>query len=440
MKTTKTTRTFRTCALFLLVALRATSVHAQGPAPDYSGGFLKRSTMTGDWGGSRNEMAKKGVTFDFNLFQTEVGVVEGGTNSKAEYGGRGDFILKVDTGKAGLWPGGFLQIEGEVNYGSGANSNTGALIPVNTNQLFPVPGKIGSAAIPSVQFLQFLSPHFGVLVGKLYVTSADDNEFAHGKYGKGDTQFMNLAFNFNPATLFAAPYTPIGGGLVILPNKNPEAAIFNALVFSATGTASKAGFDNFEHDNLSVSLEGRVRTHFFGKTGHQDVGYLHSNREFSSLDQRLSLDPGTQLVEKKSGSWVVFYNFDQYLYEPSKGKGFGIFGRFAISDGNPNFLHHVYSLGFGGKGVGAKRPNDSYGFGGFYIDISNPTLTTPFGSRRFLRDETGGEAYYSLAVTPWAHLSPHLQVVRGARRQTLTVPPRNIDTAVVLGLRLGLTF
>jgi porin len=279
-----------------------------------------------------------------------------------------------------------------------------------------------------------------VVVGKLFVTAADDNEFAHGKYGKGDTQFMNLAFNFNPATLFAAPYTPVGGGLVILPNKNPEAASLKAIVFSATGTATKAGFDNFDHDDLGVSFEGRVRTHFFGKTGHQDAGYMHSNKEFTSLDQRLSLDPGTRLLEKKSGSWVVFYNFDQYLHERAKGRGFGIFGRFGASDGNPNFLHYFYSLGVGGTGVGAKRPNDSYGIGGYYIDISNPTLTTPLGTKQVLRDEKGIEAFYSIALTPWANLSPDMQIVHGARRQVLTAPPRNINTAVVLGLRLGLTF
>ena len=446
MKIAETTTNFRLSILFVMLAAAAAIAHAQAPTPNFSGDPLKRTTLTGDWGGARNKAAKKGVTFDFYLVQTEMGVASGGYNTGFRYGGRGDFYINLDTGKAGLWPGGFLMIEGEVNYGNGANLNTGALLPVNTNEVFPVPGKPGSFAIPAVTFTQFLSPYFGVTAGKFNVTAADDNEFAHGKYAKGDTQFMNTAFNFIPSALFGSPYTPIGAGLVFLPVKNPEAAIVKAVVYSSTGTASKAGFDTFDHDDLSVYLEGRVRTHFFKKTGHSDVMYLNSNKDKTSIDQRLTLEPGTQVLATKPGTWMFSYNFDQYLWEPEKGKGFGLFGRFAVSDGNPNFLHYFYELGVGGKGVGAKRPHDEYGFGGYYINVSHPTLTTPLGTRQFLRDEKGIELYYSFALTPWLHLSPDFQVVHGISPQNTVAhiengaPLRNIDTAVVLGLRLNVSF
>ena len=446
MKTTRARPNVRTSILFVMLAAAGSiTARAQGPAPDYSGNFLNRSTMTGDWGGMRNDLAKKGITFDFSLTQTEVGVVKGGLNNAAEYGGRGDFYMNLDTGKAGLWRGGFFMIEGEVNWGNGANPNVGALLPVNTNQVFPVPGKPGSAAIPAVTFTQFLSPYFGVTAGKYNVTAADDNEFAHGKYGKGDTQFMNTAFNFIPAALFTSPYTPIGGGLVIFPNKNPESFIVKALVYATTGVATTASFDTFEHDDLSVYIEGRVRTHFFKKTGHQDAIYLHSNKLITSLNEILIL-PGYPMLTKKSGAWMVSYNFDQYLWQPKEGKGVGLFGRFAATDGDPSFIHYFYELGVGGKGVGAKRPNDSYGFGAFYIDVSHPNLVTSAGTKELLRPEKGLEIYYSLALTPWAHLSPDFQVVHGITSNNIFahiaegVPLRRIDTAVVFGLRLNLVF
>jgi hypothetical protein len=41
----------------------------------YSGGFFDRSTLTGDWGGTRNDLAAKAITFDANLTQIEQGVV-----------------------------------------------------------------------------------------------------------------------------------------------------------------------------------------------------------------------------------------------------------------------------------------------------------------------------------------------------------------------------
>jgi porin len=177
-------------------------------------------------------------------------------------------------------------------------------------------------------------------------------------------------------------------------------------------------------------------------TGHQLIGGLVSTKEYTSINQQLSLDPGTTLATKK-GSWVVFYNFDQYFYEPVKGsgKGAGVFGRFGVADGNPNFLQYFYSFGVGGKGIFAGRPDDQFGVGWYYINISNPTLDTPFGSLQFLRDEQGIEAFYSFALTPWAYLTPNIQVIRGAQKQTLALSPsdrRAIQTSTTIGLRLGL--
>ena len=445
MQITNTTTKFRSLILLAMLAALAASAFAQGPAPNYSGNFFSRNTMTGDWGGARGAMAEKGITFDFSLTQTEMGVISGGLDQTGRYGGRGDFYMNLDTGKAGLWPGGFLLVEGEVNYGNGANPSVGSLIPVNTNQVFPVPGHSGSAAIPAVTFTQFLSHYFGVTAGKYNVTAADDNEFAHGKYGKGDTQFMNTAFNLIPAALFTTPYTPVGCGIVVFPNKNPESFIIKGLVYATTGVASKADFETFSHDDLSVYIEGRVRTNFFKKTGHQDVIYLHSNKEITSINEILIL-PGYPVLTKKQGAWMLSYNFDQYLWEPQKGKGFGIFGRFAATDGDPSFIHYFYEFGFGGKGVGAKRPNDSYGLGGYYIDVSHPNLVTPIGSKQLLRPEKGMEMYYNFALTPWAHLSPDFQVVHGITANNIFAhlaqgaPLKNIDTAVVMGVRLNLVF
>jgi porin len=429
---------FMQFVLFLL-GLLCLAQPALAADPDYSGDFLKRSTLTGDWGGVRNDLAKKGVTFDLNLVLTEQGVVEGGKNREWETGGRGSLLFKVDTGKLGLWPGGFLTAELEWNFGKGVNLRNGGLMPVNTNQMFPVPAEEG-VAVPALNFTQFLSEYAGVVFGKLDTTSGDMNEFAHGK---GDTQFMNMAFNLNPALLMTVPYSTLGAGLIILPTKDPHAAIVTFSVVSAKGEADTSGFDNLNSDTLSFNLEARVRTNFFGLTGHQLVGAIYSNKDYTSMDQRLSLQPGSNSIAKETDSWSVYYNFDQYFYEPVKGsgRGVGIFGRFAATDGNPNLINYFYSLGIGGKGIMASRPHDRFGLGWYYIDIKNPTFTGPLMTRVFLQDEQGVEAYYSVALTPWAHLTPNIQVIRGAQKQTVAPLPANrtdIDTATILGLRLQL--
>ena len=81
------------------------------------------------------------------------------------------------------------------------------------------------------------------------------------------------------------------------------------------------------------------------------------------------------------------------------------------------FVKYFGNIEVGGKNVFAGRPDDRFGVGYYYTNISNPQLMTPFGDFRFLRDEHGMEAFYNFALTPWAHLTPNIQVIRGAQRQ-----------------------
>ena len=215
----------------------------------------------------------------------------------------------------------------------------------NTNQIFPEPpGNI--FGIPALNFTQFLSPYFGLGIGKLATitsTSGDMNEFAHGK---GATQFMNLALNFNPLLAFTVPYSTLGTGVVVLPTKDPKQAIVTFFVMSANGLPTTSGFEDLNGNDVVVAGEGRVRTDFFGLTGHQDFGTSFSNKKFTSIDQRVRFILENGDLQKKKGSWNIFYNFDQYLYQPKKGvdRGLGIFMRLGVSDGNPDFMKFFSSF------------------------------------------------------------------------------------------------
>jgi porin len=431
--------------LYLLgLSLITTQAGAQDATPTYSGDLLNRSTLTGDWGGARNKMAAKGVTIDLGLTQIEQGVTGGGKNSTWEYGGRGDLTVNADSQKLGWWPGGFMNLEVEGNFSRSVNGNTGALMPVNTNQLFPVPNG-DNLNVTALNFAQFLSHNFGLTIGKyatITPTSGDMNEFAHGK---GDTQFMNTAFNANPAILLTVPYSTLGAGAIVLPTADPKEAIVSFLVLQTNGSAETSGFNDLDANKLTFAGEGRVRTNFFGLTGHQLVGATYSNKNFSSLDQNLRFIVVDRAIQQKNDSWAVYYNFDQYLYEPNKGsgQGVGLFGRFGTSDGNPNPIHYFYSLGIGGKGIIPGRPIDRFGLGYYYISVGNPTFTGPLATRSFLRNEYGFEAFYDIALTPWMQLTPDIQVVRPAQKDVVTVIPpsrQGIDTATVVGVRLQMQF
>ena len=451
-----------TLLLLLTISLGANLSAADAPpVKPYSGDLWARSTLTGDWDGLRNELASRGVTIDMSLTQAAQGIVHGGKDTGWQYGGgRGDIILNVDTQKLGLWPGGFLNVEAEGNFipddtlRKSINGKTGALMPVNSNQLYPTTAG-DNFNLPALHFTQFLSPYFGLSIGKFATitsTSGDMNDFAHGK---GDTQFMNGALNLNPLITVTMPYSTLGTGVIVLPTKDPQAAIVSLFVMSSTGKASTSGFDDLNDDDLTFAGEGRVRTDFFGLTGHQLLGATYSNRKFTSIDQSARFIFENGAFEEEKGSWNVYYNFDQYLYEPKKasGEGIGVFGRFGVSDGDPNFMHYFYSLGIGGKGMIPARGHDRFGLGFYYIDVKNPTLRGLFQTRKLLRDGYGFEAFYNVAITPWLQLTPDIQIVRGAQKEQFTIGTlpgplglpfiasrKSIHTATVLGLRLNMLF
>lgn len=445
-------------AVLIVLGVSPSARIRAGEAPaatPYSGNLWTRSTLTGDWWGIRNQLAEKGVTFDVSFTQAVQGIVGGGKDTGWQYsGGRGDINVHLDTQKLGLWPGGFFTVEAEGNFTPEdvfrrtINGRTGAVMPVNSNQIYPTPAG-DNFNLPAFNFTQFLSPYFGLSIGKLATitsTSGDMNEFAHGK---GDTQFMNMALNFNPLMALTVPYSTLGTGLIVLPTKDPAQAIVSFFVFSSTGKASTSGFDDLNGNNLTFAGEGRVRTDFFGLTGHQLLGATFSNRKFTSLDQSLRFVLENSALVNEKGSWNGYYNFDQYLYQPLKGadEGVGIFGRFGASDGNPNFMHYFYSLGVGGKGMIPGRALDRFGLGFYYLDIKSPQFQGLLQTRKFLGDEYGLEAFYNFAITPWMQLTPDIQIVRGAQKEKVSiaaVPPlirrRDIETSTILGLRLKVVF
>src|SRR5689334_10648882 len=62
------------------------------PVPDYSGDLWTRSRLTGDWGGARNDLTRKGIQFDVDFTQIVQSVVDGGKSTGTRYGGTLDYV------------------------------------------------------------------------------------------------------------------------------------------------------------------------------------------------------------------------------------------------------------------------------------------------------------------------------------------------------------
>lgn len=178
----------------------------------------------------------------------------------------------------------------------------------------------------------------------------------------------------------------------------------------------------------------RLPTKFYCLPGHQVFGGTWSSRDFVSIGQDPRIILPDVPIARESGSWSLYWNFDQYVHvDPcNPARGWGLFGRAGIADDESNPLDYFLSFGIGGNSTICGREADRFGIGWYYAATSDeigPLLQVAVGP---VGDGQGIELFYNYEVTPWFHLTPDLQVVMPARE--------NVDDALVLGLRGKMDF
>jgi porin len=436
--------------------------------PTWGGDILSRPRLTGDWGGVRDELGKKGVVLDVDLLMTPQTVLSGGRNIGSDFWGNVEYTLNLDTQKMGLWPGGFLKFQGNTGFGSNAYSDSGAIVPVNTAALLPG-NNVRTTALTNATIMQFLSPQFGLFGGKLNTLDLGATEF----YGDYRTQFENAAFNF-PLTIQQVPLSTFGGGVIGIPR---EDILLSAMALGPNGTPTSDSPSKAFDGSVLVLANGQLTVKPFGLVGHQSVGFTWNDRQRFSLTQdptnlavlllqerfpRLA-NPGPVLegileqffpnllvpakpANRKSSSWEVNYAFDQYFWQPDDDPkhGVGLFFGFGASDGNPNPIQYSFLGGIGGKGVVLGRPDDSFGIGIARTQFSGDFV--PFLRQALdlgLQHEDAVEMYYNAAITGWLNLTADLQIINPGLKKMLSPPPvilANVDTTVVGGVRLRVRF
>jgi porin len=457
---------YLSCLIMLIAPDLARAQLVEVP-PTWGGDIFSRPRLTGDWGGLRDELARKGIVFDVDLLTTPQIVTSGGRSSGGAFWGNLDYTLNVDTRKLGLWPGGFFKFSADTGFGSNVFGDAGTIVPVNTAALLPAPDD-RTTALTNAALTQFLSPKFGLTAGKFNLLDSGETEF----YGDYRTQFMNTAFNF-PMTFALLPLSTFGGGIIVLPRDD---IILSALALGPNGTPTSNDVGQ-AFDGVLILGSGKLTVKPFGLVGHHSLGLTWNNKDRFSLDQdpsniaRLLLtqqfpllaNPGpvltqilanrfpsllvpTQPANRASSSWTLSYTFDQYFWQPDGDPkhGVGVFFAFGASDGNPDPIQYAFLAGIGGKGVMPGRPGDSFGIGLARTQFSSSFL--PFLRQQFnlgLQREDALEIYYNAAITGWMNVTTDLQIVNSGLDQALsptTGQLTGIDTVVVLGTRLRVRF
>jgi porin len=453
--------------LAALVVATAANAQPYPVPPTWGGDIYSRPRLTGDWDGLRDELGKKGVVLDVDLLLTPQANMGGGRSIGGNFWGNVDYTLNIDTQKLGLWPGGFFKFQADTGFGSNIFQDVGAIVPVNTAALLPGINN-RTTALTNATLMQFLSPQFGLVAGKINTLDLGVTEF----YGDYRTQFMNAAFNF-PMTLEQIPLSTFGGGVIGIPR---EDILLSALVLGPNGTPTSDSVSQAFDGRVLVLGSGQLTVKPFGLVGHQSVSVSWNDKERFSLTQdptnlatlllqerfpRLA-NPGPVLegilaqtfpnllvparpANRTSSSWAMSYAFDQYFWQPDNDPkhGLGVFFGFGAADGNPNPIKYSLLAGLGGKGVVPGHPDDSFGIGLARTQFSNAFV--PFLRQQFnlgLQHEDAIEMYYNISVTQWLNVTADLQVINPGLKKALNEFGQlaNVDTAVVAGARVRVRF
>lgn len=410
------------------------------PLIDYTGDLLTRPRLFGDLGGARTQWANDGIQFDINFTQIMQSVVEGGLDTGTRYGGTLDYNLVLDLHRMGVLPGAIVKFRGESRYGESVNGIAGPLLPVNTDGLFPLtdePDEDIPFTITTLSYTQFLSERIGFLVGKFDTIDGDPNEFASGR---GTSQFLNGNLVFPTSPILMAPYSTLGAGVILRP---AHGVTVSSVLYNITDSSTTTGFDDIG-DGAAWLTEAQFQYRAGALPGGQNVGFGYAfDSEFADLGGRLVFQPGQGLAPTtKDNTWAAYWSGWQYVWVKDAGngpidlmngeqdrQGVGLFARFGFADQDTNTIDWTASGGVGGKGLIPGRERDTCGAAFFYLSVQPERLINRLG----VGDHSQGfEAYYNLSITPAANLTLDVQLVDS--------PLPDTDTAVILGLRLGLEF
>ena len=385
-------------------------------------GVMQRDTLTGNWGGLRDDLLAKGVKLDLEFTGYYQGMFSGDGNDDFEFGSRADALLNFDTTRTGLWDGGGLHTHLTYRSGNLPAFRGGALWPVSTGSILPL-GEEDNLVASSIYLSQRFGDSTSMLLGKINAVDLLAGDPFYG--GWGNHRFMNLAFVAPPSGVVP----PVIMGIVVNYRMDPYTLTFMA--FDPQDQTGEYWFDDLFSDGVNLSLGGKWSGQAAGRPTSISLTGTYSTQESTDLSE-IVLPPELQ-TGTKDGSFNVSITVTHRLLQSavSPGQGLGFYGKAAIADGNPNPIESSFTGGFAGYHIVPGRPDDVFGVGYFRYNFSED-LKSATSSLISFENEQGVEIFYNFAVTPWFRLTADLQWIDPASGDN--------ENAWIGGLRANVRF
>jgi porin len=400
------------------------------------GGFWDRTQLTGDWGGTRTALARHGWFFDAYSTSTYQDVSSGGLKTGGAFVENIQLSMNIDTGRAGLWPGGIIHFTAQGRYGAEPQNTftIGSYAPTVTSFVLPDP-LLSHHIYPSEYYLaQAFSKHLSVVLGKISDIFIPDQTLFGNSY---KYYFANFNLNKNPMTTNF--YHPTALAALAVWTPTPAFALGGGVLDTET-KPNTLGENAFNHVNLYLTaiMSYKLR----GLPGQLSPAVNYSNKPKVDLESPYTQLSPAQIPQAvgalvgspvtaglpfnyKPDSWFAIMNFSQYVYvkaDPAiiDGKlksgqplrGVGIFGRVGYAPSATNTVSRDASLALFARGLLGHRSYDSFGIGAWYNKISGDlkdSVSQLTAGGVPVNDEKGVEVFYDFALTPAIHITPSYQ-------------------------------
>jgi porin len=426
-------------ALALVGALGAAGAQAEEKDKAAPKSIWEQDTLTGDWGGTRTALKDRGIDVTLNYIGETLGVVNGGLDRRAIYGGRLEFSVDTDLEKLIGWTGGkthvtVYQIQNTrdgITAAAGSISPPSSIDALRTTRLF--------TAWFQQSFSDVASLRLGQLAGDdEFFTSDTAGGLINGTFGWADNLAVNMLHG-GPAYPLAAP----GVRLKLTPNENLSvlAAVFTGDPVGANcnadsndvspQTCNRNGLDAFALDGGSLWL-GEVQyavnqgKHAIGLPGVYKLGGWYETADFA--DQHFGLGANGNVLTladgavtgplNHAGNWGVYGVADQMIWRGAQ-SSLNLFVRSGVSPSDRNLISFYIDGGAGLKGLLPGRPDDTLTFGVAHAKISPDAVALDRdnlllgGAPYAIRDaETLYELSYMAQLAPWWTVQPDLQYIQ----------------------------
>ena len=387
----------------------------------YNQELAKRATLTDLSGGPKERLRNYGIETQTWATQIYQGITSGEDASISRYGGKVDSFFTVTPGKIGLLPGFHLDVQYEHYFGLDVNRLDDALIPVNTAQAYLRAGGYHSAL--SITGTQNLTDNISVTVGKFNLMTLASRTPLIG--GGGLNTFMNRAFALPSTGVSYTSETGGAGDRVVLSSpyslggmaeyKKGPLQLDLFLTDPRSAQSPRVIQRPFEEGialgggiGYSTSILSLNGTHML-RAAYSNASGINLN-SISDIGRSISTLQGS---ETKKGYWFSSYYFTQNLYQSASNseKGWGIFGLYTLSDGNPTPIKWSMLAGLAGYNLFEERQDDRWGIGFYHFGVSQQLITSLQNLDIQRSSEGGIEAFYNLAINKWSYISADFQII-----------------------------